>query len=112
MVACVRENLLRVVKGAVHSRFAIGRHSNLITKGIPDSLGLFSSWGYLECIPGFPVVQIQESKNEIDKHSAFNHRRSHYDFRLFDIMLPSCARLHPHAEIVLPFDYSLEQTFF
>ena len=27
------------------------------------------------------------------------------------IMLPSGARLHPHAEIVLPFDYSLEQTF-
>ena len=24
-----------------------------------DSLGLFASWGYLECVPGFPVVQLQ-----------------------------------------------------
>ena len=59
MVTCLKESLLGVVKGAVRSRFAIGKHSNAITKGIPDSLGLFAAWGYLECVLGFPVVQLQ-----------------------------------------------------
>ena len=58
MVTCVKENLLGVVKGAVRSRFAIGKHSNAITKAITDSLGLFASWGYLERVLGFPVVQL------------------------------------------------------
>ena len=25
---------------------------------MPDSLGLYSFLGYLECVPGFPVVQL------------------------------------------------------
>ena len=58
MVNCFKENLLGVVKGAVRSRFAIGKHSNAITNGIPDSLGLFAAWGYLERVPGFPVIQL------------------------------------------------------
>ena len=59
MVICAKENLFGFVKGAVRSRFAIGWHANAITKGIPDSLGLFAAWGYLECVLGFPVVQLQ-----------------------------------------------------
>jgi len=87
MVTCVKENLLGVVKEAVRSRFAIGKHSNAITKGIPDSLGLFAAWGYLECVPGFPVdSNFKESKYEIAKHSALARRRSHYDFRCFDFV--------------------------
>ena len=49
---------------------------------LKTSLGLLASWGYLECSPGFPVDStFKESKYEIAKHSAFNRRRSHYDFR-------------------------------
>ena len=96
MVSCVKENLLGFVKGAVRSRFAIGRQSNAITKRIPDSLGLFAAWGYLERVPGFPVVQLQESKYEIAKYSAFNRRRSHYDFRCFDFVGAGAVRERHH----------------
>gem|GEM_PF-6236068 len=41
-----------------HSSNTIGGYLKAIVKGIPDSLGLSTSWGYLECVPGFPVVQL------------------------------------------------------
>ena len=63
MVACVKENVLGFVKGAVRSRFAIGRYSNAIILKRQDSLGLFAAWGYLECVLGFPVVQLSRSPN-------------------------------------------------
>jgi hypothetical protein len=41
-----------------HSSCTIGRHAIAITLKRPDSLGLSTSWGYLKCVPGFPVVQL------------------------------------------------------
>jgi len=68
-----------VVENDLNAKF--GKHRNAITKGIQDSLGLFAAWGYLECTLVFLGFQLQESKYEIAKHSAFNRPHSHYDFR-------------------------------
>ena len=55
---------------------------------LKTSLGLWGGWGYLECVPGFPVDStFKESKYEIAKYAAFNRRRSRYDFRLFNFVV-------------------------
>ena len=54
-----------------HSSCTIGRHAIAITKGIPDSLWLFSSWRYFECVPGFPVVQILRSLENTNVQPRF-----------------------------------------
>ncbi len=41
----------------------MGDYASAIILKRPDSLGLFAAWGYLERVPGFPVVQLSRSAN-------------------------------------------------